>query len=132
MILSKYHQQMLLSHPAVLTLYACLKRLQIQPYMYLLLRAGHPNNIKRGGVFIYLTESLPLIRRNDLTNLKDCLVTQINVNNEKCFLTCLYRSHSQSHDELKHFCTTFDLLLSNINNLYLTCSIVLGNFNAKC
>ena len=38
----------------------------------------------------------------------------------------------QNHDELEHFCTNFDLLLSNINNLYSTCSIVLGDFNAKC
>ena len=52
---------------------------------YSLLRAHHPNNIKRGRVCIYFKESLPLIRRNDLTNLKDCLVTEINVNNEKCF-----------------------------------------------
>ena len=99
---------------------------------YSLLRADHPNNIKRAGVCIYFKESLPLIRRNDLTNLKDCLVTEINVNNEKCFFTCLYRSPSQNHDELEHFCTNFDLLLSNINNLYSTCSIVLGDFNAKC
>ena len=41
---------------------------------------------------------LPLIRRNDLTNTKDCWVTEINVNNEKCFFTCLYSSASQSHD----------------------------------
>ena len=26
----------------------------------------------------------------------------------------------------------FDLFLSNINNRHLTCSIVLGDFNAKC
>ena len=45
---------------------------------------------------------------------------------------CLYRSPSQNHDELERFCTNFDLLLSNINNLYPTCSIVLGDFNAKC
>ena len=50
---------------------------------YSLLRADHPNNIKRGGVCIYFKESLPLITKNDLTNLKDCLVTEINVNNEK-------------------------------------------------
>ena len=94
-----------------------------------LLRADHPNNIKCGGVCIYFKESLSLIRRNDLTNLKDCLVTEINVNNKKCFFTCLYRPPSQNHDELEHFCNNFDLLLSNMNNPYLTCSIV---FNAKC
>ena len=57
---------------------------------YSFLRADHPNNIKRGGARIYLKESLPLIRRNDLTNLKDCLVTEINVNNEKMvFRACI-------------------------------------------
>ena len=48
------------------------------------------------------------------------------------FFTCLYRSPSQSHDELEHFCADFDLLLSNINDLHPTCSIVLSDFNGKC
>ena len=104
----------------------------IQINGFSLLRADYPNNIKRGGVCIYFKESLPSIKRNDLTNLKDCLVTEINVNNEKCFFTCLYRSPSKNYDNLKHFCTNFDLLLSNINNLYLTYSMVLGDFNVKC
>ena len=55
-----------------------------------------------------------------------------HVNNKKCFFTCLYRSSSQNHDEIEHFCTNFDLLLSNVNNFYPTCSIVLCDFNAKC
>ena len=59
----------------------------IQINGYSLLGADHPNNIKHGGVCIYFKESLPLIRRNDLTNLKDCPVTGINVNNEKYFFT---------------------------------------------
>ena len=99
---------------------------------YSLLRADHPNDIKQWGLCICFKESLPLIRRNDLTNIKDCIVTEISVNNEKCFFTCLYRSPSQSHDELERFCANFDLLFSNINDLHPTCSIVLGDFNAKC
>ena len=70
------------------------------------LRADRPNDIKRGGVCINFEESLPLITRNDLTNTKDYPVTEINVNNEKCFFTCLYRSPSQSHDELNVFVLT--------------------------
>ena len=111
----------------------------IQTNRYSLLTADHPNNIKRRGIYIYFKETLPLITRNDLTNIKDCLVTKINVNNEKCFFTCLSRSPSQNHEHLKmmnkiieHFCVNFDSLLSNINNLYPTCSTVLGDFNAKC
>ena len=70
---------------------------------YSLLRVDHPNNIKRGGVCTYFKESLPLIRRSGLRNMKECLVTEINVNNEKCFFTCHYRSPSQSHEELRKF-----------------------------
>ena len=104
----------------------------IQINGYSLLRAHHSNNIKRGGVCICFKESLSLITRNALTNLKEFLVTEINVNNEKCFYTNLYRSPGQNNDELECFCTNFDILLFNINNLYSICSIVLGDFNAKC
>ena len=99
---------------------------------YSLLRVDHPNNIKRGGICLYFKESLPLINRSDLSNMKECLVTEINVNNEKCFFTCLYRSPSQSHEELESFCSSLDFLLSNINDQHPACSIVIGDFNAKC
>ena len=36
---------------------------------------------------MYFKESLPLIRRSDLSNMKEYLVTEINVSNEKCFLS---------------------------------------------
>ena len=62
----------------------------IQINGYSLLRPDHSNDIKRGGVCIYFQDSLPFNRRNDLTNIKDCIVTETNVNNEKCFFTCLY------------------------------------------
>ena len=87
--------------------------------------------ISNAGEFAYFKELLPLIRSNDSANIKDCIVTEISVNNEKCFFTCLYRSPSQSHDELERFCANFDLLLSNINDLHPTYSIVLGDFIAK-
>ena len=54
----------------------------IQMNGYSLQRADHPNNFKRGGVCIYFKESLPLIKRNYLTNLMDCLVTEIIVHND--------------------------------------------------
>ena len=52
---------------------------------YLLLRADHTSNGKRGGVCLYFKEHLPLIRRNDLSILRECLVTEIIVDKEKCF-----------------------------------------------
>ena len=60
-------------------------------FFLVLLRADHPNYIKRGGVCIYFKESLSLIRQNGLTNIKDCLVTEISVNNEQCSFSCVYR-----------------------------------------
>ena len=99
---------------------------------YSLLRIDHPNKIKRGGVWMYFKESLPLIRQSDLSNMKECFLTEINVNNEKCFFTCLYRSQSQSHEELERFCSSLDSLLSNINDQHPACSIVIGDFNTRC
>ena len=99
---------------------------------YSLLRVDHPNNIKRGGVCMYFKESLPLIRRSDLSNIKECLGTEVNVNNEKCFFTCLYRSPGHSHEELESFCSSLDSLLSNRNDQHPACSIVIGDFNATC
>ena len=79
------------------------------------IRADHPSDSKRGGVCIYYKEHVPLIKRDDICTLDNCLVTEIRLQGEKCFLTCIYRSPSQSRDEFDDFCPKFDLLLSNIN-----------------
>ena len=57
---------------------------------YLMMRADHPSNTKIGGVRLYYKEHLPVIQRNNISNLKECLVAEITVNNERYFLTCLY------------------------------------------
>ena len=56
-------------------------------------------------------------------------MTEIHSKGEKYFLTCIYRS--PSHDEFKNFCVNFDLFLNNINDEFLICSIVTGDFNAR-
>ena len=50
---------------------------------YSLLRADHPSNTKKGGVCVYYKDFLPLIRKYDITDLKECLVMEITVENEK-------------------------------------------------
>ena len=67
-----------------------------------------------------------------MNTLDNCLVTEIHSQNEKCFVTCTYRSLSQNQDEFKNFCTNFDILLNNINDEILLCLIVTGDFNACC
>ena len=44
----------------------------------------------------------------------------------------VFHSPSQSQDEFKNFCTNFDILLNNINDELPLCSIVTGDFNARC
>ena len=64
--------------------------------------------------------------------MKEYLVTEINVDSQKCFSSCLYSSPSKSHEELESFCYNLDSILSNINDQHLAFSIATGNFNAKC
>ena len=99
---------------------------------YNLIRSDHPSDSKKGGVYIYYKEHIPLILRDDINTLDNCLVTEIRSQNEKCFLTCIYRSLSQNQNEFKNFCTNFDILLNNINDELPLCSIVTGDFNASC
>ena len=100
---------------------------------YNLTKAYHPSDSKRSGVCIYYKAYTPLIKKkNDDCALYNCLVTEIPSQGEKCFLTCIYRSPSQSRDEFDDFCTKFDLLLSNINHEFPLYSVVKGYFNACC
>ena len=99
---------------------------------YSILRADHPSNNKRGGVCIYFKQSLPLIRRDDLSTMQEAIVTEISVENETCFFTCFYRPPSQSHYELENFCSELNLLLTNINNNQPACSILTADFNVEC
>ena len=43
----------------------------------------------------------------------------------------MYRSPSQSQDEFEEFCNDLNLLLSNINDVNTTLSVITGDFNAK-
>ena len=72
------------------------------------------------------------MKKDDICTLDNFLVTEIHSQGEKCFLTCIYCSPSQNHDEFDDLCTKFDLLLSNVNHEYPLFSIVTGDFNALC
>ena len=98
----------------------------------LLIRSDHPSDSKRVGVCIYYKEHIPLIKCDDLCTLDNCLVTEIRSQNEKCFLTCIYRSPNQSLDDFENFCLRFDLLLNKVNDEFPLCSIITGDFNGHC
>ena len=62
---------------------------------YNLIRPDHPTDSKKSGIGIYYKEHIPLIRRDDLCTLDNCLITEIPLQSKKCFLTCVYRLPSQ-------------------------------------
>ena len=102
---------------------------QINIEKYNLLRADHTNDNK-GAICIYFKENL-ILKRDDLCNLTECLLTEIGMGKKKCFFTCLYRSPSQSYEDFDTFCSNFNLFLSNIKDLNPAFSIVIGDFNAR-
>ena len=50
----------------------------------------------------------------------------------KDHLTGLYRSFSQYKDQFNEFCLSFNMLMSNINDVKPLASIVTVDFNARC
>ena len=73
-----------------------------------------PSHTKRGRVSLSNKEHLPIIRRDYVFILKECLVTEITVRNKRYFFTCLYRSLSQNCKQFQHFCHSLHILMNNI------------------
>ena len=50
---------------------------------------------------------------------------------EKCNITLIYRSPSQSSEEFNTFLSNFEFLLDYMANRYPFVSIIIGDFNAR-
>ena len=98
---------------------------------YKLIRADHPNNIKRGGVCIYYKESLP-VRVISIPYFNEALLLEMSCNNKKVMVSVIYRSPSQTNDEFDTFLSNFQMLLNDINNRKPSLSVVTGDFNSRC
>ena len=68
---------------------------------YKMVRADHPNNVKRG-VCAYVRESLP-VRNFSNSYLSECLTHKVTISNKKGCVITLYRSPSQTSDEFQSF-----------------------------
>ena len=94
---------------------------------YNLVRADHPNNIKRGGICIYYKELLP-VRVISLPYLKEALLLQMTYNNKKVIVSGIYCSPSQNDSEFDLIFVQFEKLLSNINKCKPFLSVITGDF----
>ena len=73
---------------------------------YNLLRVDHPSHKKRGGVCIYYKEHFPVIKRDDLCNLNECLGLEIRIGVEKCFFHVYIGHQVKVERNLKVFVPT--------------------------
>ena len=94
------------------------------------IRADHPDNIKRGGVYIYYKESLPVQIINQ-HHLKEPLLLEMSYNNKKVTVSVSYRSPSQSTDEFDSFLSNSENFLNDINKRKPYLSVVTGDFNSR-
>ena len=95
---------------------------------YDLFRADHPSNTKRGSVCIYYRNSFPLKILN-IQYLHECINFEIRIGGKLFRFVSLYRSPSQSQDDIESFANNFELNIdtATTHNTFLT--VVLGDFN---
>ena len=79
---------------------------------------------------MYYKDYLPIIRRDYLCTLQECLVVEIKSRGKSCFFTCLYRYPSQNQDQFEHVCGDLELFFSN-TGLNSNCFILIGDFNGR-
>ena len=59
------------------------------------------------------------------------IVSEIRLANNKCFFTALYRSSSQNKDQYDERCSSFNIIMSNINDEKPLASIITEDFDAR-
>ena len=70
-----------------------------------LVRSDHPDSMKRGGASIYYKESLS-VWVISLPYFKEAMLLEMS-NNKKVMVSVIYRSPSQTNDELEAFLSNF-------------------------
>ena len=77
---------------------------------YKMVKADHPNNVKRGSMCAYVRASLPVRNFSNLY-LSKCLAVTILI--IKGYVITLYRSSSQTSDKFDSFISNLEELLIN-------------------
>ena len=97
---------------------------------YNLIPSDHLPNNKCGSVCAYYKNFLPL-RVCDIRLLDECINLVLNIGDKLCRFVALYRSPSQTQDDVWSFSQNFELTFEQLseNNPYLL--IAIGDFNTK-
>ena len=94
-------------------------------------KSNHPQDVKRGGVGLYVKESLPARRRPGLEAQPECVVCEIKLNRKKYFIAVLYRIPRQTQVESEGFRKNFELMLSKMSAEKPFSVIITGDFNCR-
>ena len=81
---------------------------------------------------MFYKEYLPVIKRDDLCALTECIVVEVNLGTKSLFFTCNYRAPSQTVDEFESYCQSLHLTLTNIDDTSPFSAVLIGDFNAGC
>ena len=105
------------------------ERLTLDGYTFI--KNNNPQNVKRGGVGLYIKDSFPSANRPYLVTLPECIVYEIQLNKKKYFFAVIYRGPSQGPEEFDNFTTNFELMLSKMHAENPFCVIITGDFNCR-
>ena len=96
---------------------------------YYLIRSDHPSNKKCGGICIYYKNLLSL--KVTGVSLLECTAFNLIISNKPYGFIALYRSPSQSQDDLATFSDNFEMTLDLVSNKSQFLFAVHGDFNVK-
>ena len=97
---------------------------------YDLIRSYHPSNSKRGGVAIYYKDFLPL-KLIYVNYLSESILYQLQIGSKICNFISLYRSPSQTADNIDSFLDNLQLNLDSTTDNYQFLVVPIGDFNAR-
>ena len=63
--------------------------------------------------------------------LKECLIIEVSINNERGYVVSLYQSPSQISDEFDLFTINLEKIVVDISRSNLHFVLIIGDFNAK-
>ena len=99
---------------------------------YLYYPMNHPSGERKGGVGIFVKDTLPLKPRPDLS-FEECLVTELNFGRKKIFFTVLYRNpeNRANSPEFETFLQNFEDLYKKLKDEKPYSTFFTGDFNAQ-